>query len=64
MRPTFFAAPVALAVAASACHQAPPPQVTAQPQIDSSALLRARHGRSEGRIRCRFEASTRMTSRS
>jgi peptidoglycan-associated lipoprotein len=37
MRSLLVAVPVALACVAGACHQAPPPQVAAAPQVDSSA---------------------------
>ncbi len=42
MRLALLAVPVALAVAAGACHHNSPPQVAVQPQVDSSALLKAR----------------------
>jgi len=41
MRIAFLAVSVALAVAAGACNHAPP-QVAVQPQVDSSAVVRAR----------------------
>jgi len=41
MRTGLLIAPVAFAVVASACHTAPP-QVAVQPQVDSTALQRAR----------------------
>jgi peptidoglycan-associated lipoprotein len=41
MRFAFLALPVALAAAAGACNRTPP-QVAAQPRVDSSAVLRAR----------------------
>ncbi|HUK20940.1 MAG TPA: OmpA family protein [Gemmatimonadales bacterium] len=42
MRLTLLAVPAALAVSASACHHAAPPPVAVQPQVDSSAMVRAR----------------------
>jgi peptidoglycan-associated lipoprotein len=41
MRPILLAVPVAFAYLAGACHQAPP-QVAVQPQVDSTARIRAR----------------------
>ena len=40
MRRTVLA--VGLAVGIGACHRAPPPEVAAQPAVDSSAVMRAR----------------------
>ena len=38
MRLTLLAVPVALACVAGACHHAAPPQMAAQPQVDSASL--------------------------
>ena len=66
MRPTLFVAPVAFAMIASACHNAPPPQVAAAPQVDSSALERARQDsimRAEEEARARAAAERRAAQR-
>jgi peptidoglycan-associated lipoprotein len=42
MRSMLVAAPVALACVVGACHQTSPPQLAAAPQVDSTALQRAR----------------------
>jgi peptidoglycan-associated lipoprotein len=38
MRPMLLTVPLAFACVVGACHQAPPPQVTIQPLVDSNAL--------------------------
>jgi peptidoglycan-associated lipoprotein len=66
MRPKLFAVPVAFACMAGACHQAPPPQVAVQPQVDSTALERARQdsiARAEEEARARAAAERRAQQR-
>jgi peptidoglycan-associated lipoprotein len=58
--------PLALAVAAGACHHAAPLAVAVQPQIDSSALERARQdsiARAEEEARARAAAARRAEQR-
>ncbi len=66
MRPMLLAVPVALACLAGACHQAPPPQVAVQPQVDSTVLQRARQdsiARAEEEARARAAAERRAEQR-
>ena len=66
MRPMLLAVPVAFACVAGACHQAPPPQVAVQPQVDSTALMRARQdsiARAEEEARARAAAARRAEQR-
>jgi peptidoglycan-associated lipoprotein len=66
MRPMLLAVPVAFACVAGACHQAPPPQVAVQPQVDSTALQRARQdsvARAEEEARARAAAERRAAQR-
>jgi peptidoglycan-associated lipoprotein len=65
MRPKLFAVPVAFACVAGACHQTPP-QVAVQPQVDSTALERARQdsiARAEEEARARAAAERRAQQR-
>ena len=57
MRTTLLIIPVAFALAASACHQPAAPQLTAQPQADSSAL--AERARQDSLARAAAEARAR-----
>jgi peptidoglycan-associated lipoprotein len=66
MRPVLLAVPVALACVAGACHQAPPPQLAVQPQVDSAALERARQdsiAQAEAEARARAAAEHRAEQR-
>lgn len=66
MRPMLLAVPVAFACVAGACHQAPPPQVAVLPQVDSTALIRARQdsiARAEEEARARAAAERRAEQR-
>jgi peptidoglycan-associated lipoprotein len=66
MRPMLFAVPVALACVLGACHHATPPQVAVQPQVDSTALERARQdsiARAEEEARARAAAERRAAQR-
>jgi peptidoglycan-associated lipoprotein len=57
---------LAFACVAGACHQAPPPQVAMQPQVDSTALIRARQdsiARAEQEARAREAAERRAQQR-
>jgi peptidoglycan-associated lipoprotein len=66
MRPMLLAVPVAFACVAGACHQAAPPQVAVQPQVDSTALRRAREdsiARAAEEARARAAAERRAEQR-
>jgi peptidoglycan-associated lipoprotein len=66
MRLMLLAVPVALACVVGACHQNPPPQVALQPQVDSTALQRARQdslAREEEEARARAAAERRAEQR-
>ena len=65
MRLTQLSIPLALAVAAGACHHAPP-AVAVQPQVDSTALMRARQdslARAEEEARARAAEARRAEQR-
>ena len=65
MRTVLLCVPVAFAVVASACHSTPP-QVAVQPQVDSTALERARRdsiARAEEEARARAAAERRAQQR-
>jgi peptidoglycan-associated lipoprotein len=64
MRPAKLLLAVAFAVAAGACHHAAAPEVALQPQVDSSAIERARQdsiARAEAEARAR-DAAERMAA--
>jgi peptidoglycan-associated lipoprotein len=62
MRTALLTVPIALAYVAAACHHAQPPQVALAPQVDSSALERARED-SIAAARAREAAARRAAQR-